>query len=123
MDNKACARGIAEGVVRTLDALQENAGGGSDGIDSSTRLAKIQSTKFPQLWIWPAKVNTAWFLGRMQKLARLNTPQGETTATLYPDTFAKATTPGEVFEIVLAAAQLKKWYGEQSGETREEIVQ
>ncbi len=123
MDNRAYARGIAAEIVRTLDALQENTGGQPDGIKVGTRLADIQKTKFPQLWIWPAKVNTAWFLGRMQKVARLNTPPGETTDILYPDTFAKATTPDDVFNIVLKAAKLSEWYNNQSGDARKEIAQ
>jgi hypothetical protein len=116
------ARRVAAEVVRALDGLQENVSGGDDGIDLDTRLGSIQKKTFPQLWIWPARVDSAWFLGRMQKVARSNTPSGASTAILFPGTFATSTTPGDVFEKVLAACKLADWYKDLSAAQRAEIA-
>lgn len=122
MEYEHYARRLAAEVVRALDAMQENTAGGDDGIELGTKLGSIQKKKFPELWIWPARVDSARFLGRMQKAVRLNTPPGMKADILYPGTFAKTATPGEVFDKVLAAAKLGDWYKDLSAAERAEIV-
>lgn len=116
------ARRVAAEVVRALDGLQENANDGEDGIQLDTRLGDIQKKTFPQLWIWPARVDGAWFLGRMQKVARGNTPPKATTAILFPGTFSTSKTPDDVFEKVLGACKLLDWYKDLSAAQRAEVV-
>lgn len=114
-------RGVAREIVVALDLLQEHSGGRDDGINLDTTLGQISKTAFSKLWIWSQKLNSSWFVGRMQSVANKYTDV-KIVKTLFPDAFEKAKTPIDILSTVLEANGLAKWYNDLSAADRKKLI-
>lgn len=114
-------RSVAREIVVALDLLQEHSGGRDDGINLDTTLGQIAKIAFSKLWIWSQKLNSSWFVGRMQSVAN-KYADGKAVKTLFPDAFEKAKMPIDVFSIVLEANGLGTWYNDLSAADRKKLI-